>query len=213
MWLDGICRVEQKVGRRTGTAVRDQCCPWPSHLTLFVLKNLHLSSLYILHSSTTNDLGLTDDDTKTLTVIGNFLNESSKALARTPNSNSSARQREIWLSSMPPSFQCLRMAVNGECMQHARVRKESLVFPYPHRETAEHRGGSKVHDRPDGDVLSLGQYHTVGAGEDTRPARVVEPRRAPLHQLHTPRLIKVLSLFLCHHGTLLHGRCHRQTSR
>ena len=147
--------------------MRDQCCPWPSHLTLFVLKKLHLSSSYVLHSSTTNDLGLTDDDTKTLPVIGNFLNVSSKALARTPNSKSSARQREIWLSSMPPSFQCLRMAVNGECMQHARVRKEELVFPYPHRETAGHRVASKLHDRPDGDVLSLGQDHTASGRGDT----------------------------------------------
>ena len=85
-------------------------------------------------------------------------------------------------------------------MQHARVRKESLVFPYPHRETAEHRVGSKLHDRPDGDVLSLGQYYTVEAGEETRPTRAVEPRRVSHYQLHMPHLIEVLSLFLCHHG-------------
>jgi hypothetical protein len=99
---------------------------------------------------------------------------------------------------MPPSFQCLCMAVNGERMRHsscsclthaARSCKESLVFPYPHRETAEHRVGSKLHDRPDGDVLSLGQYYTVGAGEEHIPPEkwnLVErlitnsPHRSPL---------------------------------
>ena len=47
----------------------------------------------------------------------------------------------------------------------------------------------------------------VGAGEETRPTRAVEPRRAPHHQLHMPRLIKVLSLFLCHRCALFHGCC------
>ncbi len=88
----------------------------------------------------------------------------------------------------------------------------TLVFPYPHRETAEHRVCPKLQDRPDGDVLSLGQYHTVEAGEETRPARAVEPRGAPHYQLHAPHLIEVLTLFLCHLGALPHGRCH-QTSR
>ena len=97
-------------------------------------------------------------------------------------------------------------------VQHARVRKESLMFPYPHRETAEYRVGSKLQDRPDGDVLSLGQYHTAEAGEETRPTRAVDPRGAPHYQLHTPHFIKVLSLFLRHPGALPHGRCH-QTSR
>jgi len=69
--------------------VRGQCSSWLSHLTLFVLKNIHLSSSYVPHSPTTNGLGLTDDDTKTLPMIGNFLNASSKALSRTPNSKSS----------------------------------------------------------------------------------------------------------------------------
>jgi len=76
------------------------------------------------------------------------------------------------------------------------------VFPYPHRETAEYRVGSKLRDRPDGDVLSLGQYHTVEAGEEARPTRAVDPRGAPHYQLHTPHLIKVLSLFLRHLGAL-----------
>jgi hypothetical protein len=76
-------------------------------------------------------------------------------------------------------------------VQHARVRKESLVFSYPHCETAVHRVGPKLQDRPDGDVLSLGQYHTVGAGEETRPTRAVEPRRAPHYPTPPASFIEV----------------------
>ena len=43
-----------------------------SRLTSFRLKNLHLSSSYVRQSPTTNDLGLTDDDTKMLPMIANF---------------------------------------------------------------------------------------------------------------------------------------------
>ena len=66
----------------------------------------------------------------------------------------------------------------------------TLVFPYPLRKTAEHRVGSKLQDRFDGDILSLGQYHTVRAGEETRSTRAVEPCGAPHYQSHMPHLSK-----------------------
>jgi hypothetical protein len=173
----------------------------PSHLTLFVLKNLHLSSSYVRQSPTTNDHGLTEDDTKTFPMICNFLDASSKALARTPNSKSSASNaRSGQVQCLPCVSACVWQSSGSACgtrpapalrVQHARVRKESLVFSYPHCETAEHRVGSKLQDRPDGDVLSLGQYHTVRAGEETRPTTAVEPRRAPHYQLHPPHSSKL----------------------
>jgi hypothetical protein len=179
-------------------------------------------SSYVRQSLTTNDLGLTDDNTKTLPMICHFLNASSKALARTPNSKSSASNARSGRVQCLPRFSASVWQSTGSAcdtrpapalrVQHARVKKESLVFPYPHRETAEYRVGFKLQDCPDGDVLSLGQYHTVEAGEETRPSRAVDPRGAPHYQLHTSHLIEVLSLFLCHLGALPHGRCH-QTSR
>ena len=131
-----------------------------------------------------------------LLVIDNFLNASSKALGRTPNSKSSASNaRSGQVECLPRFGACVWQSSGSACgtrpapalrVQHAHIRKESLMFPYPHREFAEHRVGSKLRDNPDGDVLSLGQYHTAGMGEETRPTRTVEPPRAPHYQLHMP---------------------------
>ena len=153
-----------------------------------------MSSSYVRQSPKTNDVGLTDDDTKTLPMICNFLNASSKALARTPNSKSSpsnARSGQVQCLPHFSASSCVWQSTGSACgtrpvpalrVQHTRVRKESLVFPYPHREQV----GSKLQDHPDGDVLSQRQYHTVRAGEETRLTRAVEPRRAPHYQLHMP---------------------------
>ena len=111
--------------------MRGQCSSWLSHLTLFVLKNIHLSSSYVRQSPTTNDLGLTDDDTKTLPTICNFLNASSKALARTPNSKSSASNaRSGQIQCLPRFSACVWQSTGSACgtrpapalrVQHARV--------------------------------------------------------------------------------------------
>jgi len=119
-----------------------------------------LSSSYVRQSPTTNDVGLTDDDIKTLPMIGDFLNASSKALARTPSSKSSASNARSGRVRSLPRFSARVWQSTGRLcgtrppptlrVRHARLRKESLVFPYPHRETTEHRVGSKLQDRPDG---------------------------------------------------------------
>jgi hypothetical protein len=57
------------------------------------------------------------------------------------------------------------------------------VFPYPHRESTEHRIGSKLRDRPDGDVLSLGQYHTASR-RDTSHQSSRTSLNAPLPTPH-----------------------------
>jgi hypothetical protein len=95
-----------------------------------------------------------------LPVIDNFLNASSKALGRTPNSKSSASNaRSGQVQCLPRFGACVWQSSGSACgirpapalrVQHAHIRKESLMFPYPHRESAEHRVGSKLQDRPDG---------------------------------------------------------------
>jgi hypothetical protein len=171
----------------------------PSHLSLFVLKNLHLSSSYVRQSPTTNDLGLTDDDTETLPMICSFLNASSKALARTPNSKSSASNARSGQVQCLPRFSACVWQSTERGVHAARSCQEGIarISVSAPRILGASRWFQAYDDRPDGDVLSLGQHHTVGAGEETRPTRTVEPHRAPHHQLHTPHLIEVLSLFLC----------------
>jgi hypothetical protein len=197
----GYIKLNRKLEGRRGRQCVANAALGPSHLTLFVLKNLHLSSSYVRQSPTTNDLVLTDDDTKTLPMICNFLNTSSKALGRTPNSKSSASSARSGQVQCLPCFSASVWQSSGRAcgtrpapalrVQRARVRKKSLVFSYPHCPTAEHCVGSKLQDRPDGDVLSLGQHHTVGAGEETRPTRAVEPRRAPHYPTPPASLIEV----------------------
>jgi hypothetical protein len=99
-------------------------------------------------------------DTKMLPMIGNFLHGSSKALLRTSNSKSStSNARSGRVRCLPRFSACVWQSTGSACgtrpaptlrVQHVRLRKESLVFPYPHRETMEHRVGSKLQDRPDG---------------------------------------------------------------
>ncbi len=127
-------------------------------------------------------------------MICNFLNTSSKALARTPNSKSSASNaRSGQVQCLPRFSACVWKSTGSACgtrpapalrVQHARVRRESLVFPYPHRESAEHRVGSKLQDRPDGDVLSLGQYHTASRRGDTSHQSSGTSSSAPLPTPH-----------------------------
>ena len=89
---------------------------------------------------------------------------------------------------------CLGVAVNRECMRPsscsclmraARSCKEgitcvSISAPWNHGESH----WFQLEDRPNRDILSLGQYHTVWMGEETCPTRAVEPHWAPHYQLH-----------------------------
>ena len=219
----GYIKLNRKLEGGRGRQCVANAALGPSHLTLFVLKNLHLSSSYVRQSPTTNDLGLTDDGTKTLPMICKFLNASSKALARTPNSKSSASSaRSGQVQSLPCFSACVWQSSGRACgtrpapalrVQRARVRKESLVFSYPHRETAEHRVGSKL--------MMIIPTGTFSPQENITPweraRRHVPPEQWNLVErpiTNSTRLtIGVLSLFLRRRDALLHGRCHRQTSR
>jgi hypothetical protein len=92
MWLDGgYIELNRKLEGGRGWQCMANAALGPSHLTSFHFEELtfHLSSLYVCQSPTMNDLGLTDDDIKTLPMIGDFLNTSSKVLVGTLNSKSS----------------------------------------------------------------------------------------------------------------------------
>src|SRR6266851_6439174 len=120
-WLDGrYMELKRKLEGGRGRQCMANAALGPSYLTSFRLKNLHLSSSYVRQSPTTNDVGLTDDDTKTLPktlpMIGDFLNASSKVLARTTNSKSSvSNARSGQVQCLPHFSACVWQSTGSAC--------------------------------------------------------------------------------------------------